>query len=181
MENNNSLINISKNTTHKITLISVLVSVGIILSLVDKYLSSLILPFIPTKIGLANIVVLLGIYLFKFRESLIIAFLKVILVGFIIGGIVGFIISFTGTFLSFFGMIIFKNLLKNKISPVGVSAVGGFLHITGQLAASTIIFSFYDIVIYYGGVLVLISLISSIIIGLIVLKILKDYKLKEVG
>jgi len=180
MENNNSFLKLSNNKTQRLTLISLLVAVGIILSLVDKYLSSLVLPFVPTKIGLANIVVLLSIYLFKVRESLIIALLKVLIVGFILGGFVAFVISLVGTLLSFLGMVIFKKFLKERISPVGVSAVGGFLHIIGQLFVSTILFSFYDIVIYYGGILVLISLISSILIGLIVLKILRDYKLKEV-
>lgn len=181
MGKNNEVLNFSNNTTQRITLISILVAVGLILSVVDKYLSSLILPFVPTKIGLANIVVLLSIYLFKVRESFVVALLKVLLAGFILGGFIAFIISLVGTLLSYLGMIIFKNLLKNSLSPVGVSVIGGFLHISGQLIASTVLFSFYDIVIYYGGVLILISLISSILIGLIVLKILRDYKLKGVS
>lgn len=180
MEKKDKYLNISQNTTHKITLISILLALGIVLSLVDRYISNLVLPFIPTKIGLANIVVLLSIYMLSFKESLAIAFLKTLLVGFILGGMVGFIISITGTTLSFFGMVIVKKIGKSKLSPVGVSAVGGFLHIVGQLIASTVLFSFYDIVIYYGGVLVLISLVSSVLIGWLVLKILRDYKLKEV-
>ena len=42
-------------------LIAVLTSLGVIFSLVDKQISYLIFPFLPTaKIGLANIVILLG-------------------------------------------------------------------------------------------------------------------------
>jgi heptaprenyl diphosphate synthase len=152
----------------RIVLISILVSLAVILSVFDKAISTVAFPFLPTaKIGLANIVILIGVYRFTFKETLLMVILKCVLTGFILGSPISFIISLIASSLSFFGMYIFCRILKESVSAISISVIGGFLHIMGQLFTIDFLYKIGDAVFYYGGVLIFVSLITSIIIGFI--------------
>lgn len=153
-------------------LIAVLTSLGVIFSLVDKQISYLIFPFLPTaKIGLANIVILLGILSFGFKESLIMTILKSTLVSLILGNIVAFVIGFTASMMALISMWLTKRFLKDKVSCVGISVVGGFFHILGQLLVTYFVYSLGMVILIYGAFLIALSLVTSIIIGLITNKL----------
>ena len=156
------------NNIKNITLISILVALGVIFSYVDKVISMAAFPFLPTaKIGIANIVLLVGIYRFSFRESLAMAILKSVLVGLVFASVSAFVIGGSATMASYVAMFFMHRLLKEKISLVGVSVVGGFVHIVVQLLVVSIYYQLGEVVMYYGLFLVFISLITSILVGLV--------------
>ncbi len=151
----------------QIIVIANLVAVSVVFSFVDKIISQTLFPFLPTaKIGLANIVILIGIYQFSFKETLIMTVLKVILASLMMGGITAFIISSFASIFSFLGMYAFNKLLKDKVSPVSISVIGGFIHIVVQLIVVNIMYSLGDVILYYGAIMIFVSLITSILIGL---------------
>jgi heptaprenyl diphosphate synthase len=156
----------------KIVLISILVSLSVILSIFDGYISRLAFPFIPlAKIGLANIVILVGVYHFGYKETLIMVVLKSLLANLIIGGPISFLISIVASLISYLGMQAARSLLKERVTAISVSVIGGFLHIVGQLAVVALIYRIGEPVIYYGSILVAFSLVTSIIIGFIGIKL----------
>lgn len=160
--------------THKITLISVLVAIGVIISIVDKMVSSVAFPFLPmAKIGLANVVILFGVYRFSIVDSLVMTILKSVLVGLIFGSIMSFAIGFTGSLLSFIAMTVVHRLAKDKVSIIGVSVVGGLFHITGQCLAILLIYQLGDELMLYGALLILFSLVTSILVGFVSKKTIK--------
>lgn len=157
----------------KVVLISILVAFSVILSVFDKYISMIAFPFLPTaKIGLANLVILVAVYRFNFGDSFKMTLLKSLLAGLILGSAVSFIISVFASLLSFFGMYLFHKLIPNAVSPISVSVIGGFLHITGQLFIVYMLYRIGDSVFYYGAVLIIVSLITSIIIGYIGIRLI---------
>ncbi|HEY8445103.1 MAG TPA: Gx transporter family protein [Bacilli bacterium] len=154
----------------RIVLLSVLSALAICFSFFDRQISMVAFPTLRTaKIGLANIVVLLSIYHFDFKECLILVLLKAIIGNLLFGGVTSIIIGGTASLLSFFAMYFLFLFFKKYLSAVGISVVGGFIHIITQLFVIGLIYlNIGEVLLYYGAILVLISLITSIIIGLIV-------------
>lgn len=136
------------------------------LAMIFSYIEAVI-PFnfgIPgVKIGIANIVIVTALYRFGVKEAVGISFIRVFLIGLLFGNIVSLIYSLSGAVLSLIGMIICKKL---KLSIIGVSAVGGVLHNTGQLSAALIILQ-SAAVTYYLPVLLVSGLITGILIGIV--------------
>lgn len=123
----------NQQITKRLALLALLMALGVILSLFDKFISSLAFPFLPTaKIGLANIVILLSIYRFSFKESLLLTVMKSALVGLILGSPMSFIISLVASLLSFFGMFAAFKLLSKWASMVSISVIGGFCTLWGN-------------------------------------------------
>ena len=160
----------------KVTIISSLIAIGVILSIVDKLISSIAFPFLPmAKIGLANIVILIGVYNFKIKDVIIMALLKSVLTGLIFGSLMSFFIGASGTILSVIAMLTIKKTISEKISPIGVSMIGGSFHIFGQILIITVVYSLGSEVMLYGGYLLLMSLVTSVLVGYIAKRLI-DYK-----
>lgn len=94
-----------------------------------------LLPSVPgVKLGLGNIVVVLALYLFGKREAFAVSAVKVLLSALLFGSVSGLVYSASGAALSFVTMCL---LYKNKrLTPIGVSSVGGAAHICAQIAAA---------------------------------------------
>lgn len=167
-------LNKMNNKVQKITLIAILVSISVIVSIIDKMISGLVFPFLPmAKVGLANIIILFAVYRFNFVDSLIMVILKSLLVGLIFGSIMSFVIGLSGSLLSFIVMYLLQKLDSKNISMIGVSVAGGFFHTLGQCLAILIIYSLGDVLLFYGAMLVVVSLVTSVIVGYIASKTIK--------
>lgn len=132
----------------KLIFIALLVSLSVVLGIIDTFLSS----FLATqgvRIGLANIVILTGLYYLSFKESIMLITLKSVLTGLLLGNPMMFFIGYSGTLLSFLIMFILLKTVKEKVSLVGVSVSGSIAHNIGQVMAlaltnlysATIVFS----------------------------------------
>lgn len=99
------------------------------------------------KIGISNIVILAVIYFYSYKEGLACALLKSVLITFLGGNLSSFIYSVTGGLLSALGMGAFKSL--KSLSSVGVSVLGSFLHITGQIIVAFITLKSHTVFYYY--------------------------------
>jgi len=163
MDNLRKQINIKK-----LVLISILIAFSVILSIFDRFISQLAFPFLPTaKIGLANIIILVGVYRFSHREALIMVFIKSLLANLIYGGPINFLIGFTASLASLGAMILAWKALRNVATPISVSVIGGFIHIVTQLVVVQGMYRIGTPLIYYGALLIFFSLVTSIIIGFI--------------
>lgn len=163
--------------TKKIVLLAILTSLATILSLIDKAITPVAFPMLPTaKIGLANIIVLYTIYSFSFKETFTLVIIKIVIVNLLFGGLTTVIIGGSASLLSFFIMYISTKLFKETVSGIGISVLGGFVHIMTQLFITSVIYPIGEAVMYYGAVLVFLSLVCSIIIGVISNK-LRTYQL----
>ncbi|XMB86425.1 Gx transporter family protein [Mycoplasmatota bacterium WC44] len=152
--------------TRKMVFMAILTSLSVVLGIIDAQLAAFVTLVPYAKVGLANIVILLSIIYFDFKDGLTMAILKSVLIGLILGAVSTFFIGFSGTMLSFFGMLFFYKVSQGKFSLIGISVIGGVLHSVGQIIA---VMTFYKSVaaITFLPQLLLTSLLTGVIIGML--------------
>lgn len=158
----------------KITRLSMLLALSIVLSLVESVipLFSGIIPGL--KLGLANTVVLTVLYLYSFKDAIYLSLLRVILIGILRTGLfsIPFLFSLGGASLSIIIMSIFK---KTKLSIVGVSVLGSIFHSIGQIIVAFLILN-NNTMFYYLPFLLIFSIPTGVITGLISKELIKYLK-----
>lgn len=122
------------------------------------------------KVGISNIVVMAVIYMFSLKEGLLLTFLKSIFITLLSGNVTSFLYSIVGGLMSAFLMGVLKN--NKNLSPIGVSLSGSFIHITSQILVAYFVIN-SSAVFYYYPFMLLISIITGFINGIIVKMLLK--------
>ena len=138
------------------------------LAVIMGYLEALIpIPFgIPgIKLGLANFIIVLVMYLFGVRDAVIISILRIILVGFMLSNLSMIIYSLAGAVFSLSAMALLKRFSTSSVYLV--SAVGGVMHNTGQLVVAAILVGL-DAILWYLPILVIAGLVAGLLIGALV-------------
>lgn len=144
--------------------LSLLVAIGLALSVLE---SAIPLPIlIPgARLGLSNIVILVTLIIFGFKEALIVSILKSFVLVLITGSVSSLIYSFTGAILSCITMYIVYKYFSNIFSLIGVSIFGAITHNIAQISVAA--FIMFNIRIYtYIPILMLTSLFTGYFVGL---------------
>ena len=156
----------SKLTTRKITRLALLAAAAVVLG----YIEGVITAFAPLppgiKLGLANTVLLYGIYTLGAGYSVILMILKVVLTGFMSGNLASaFLYSMGGAVLSLIMMLLVKHISKDKVSIVGVSVVGAVFHNVGQLLVASLILQTGGLM-FYTFVLMFSAVVTGVLTGI---------------
>ena len=156
---------VAKTVSH----IALLTSLALIFSYVEA-----IIPYNPAipgiKLGIANVVTVIALYRFGWKDAACISVLRIVLAGLLFNGVFGMLYSLAGALVSFIGMLLLK---KSKIfSIVGVSMAGGVLHNLGQLLVAAALIEDLRIFFYFP-VLLFSGIVSGIAIGIAATLILK--------
>lgn len=151
------------STVKRWSIIAMLLAMAIVLSIMESFIP----VWIPgVKLGLANVIILIMLYEFKSWEAFIVQLLRILLASILRGTFLGpaFYMSISGGVLAFIIMFIF---VKIKIfTPVGVSSASAIAHATGQILVAMWILG-TTAVVYYLPFIMLLSLITGIISGII--------------
>lgn len=157
--------------TKKIVRLSMLLTLSIILNLLES-LFPLLNGMIPgLKLGLANIVILITLYQFGFKEAFLISILRVFLVGILRTGLFNlpFFFSLGG---ALFSIVLSSLAKKTKLSTIGVSIIGSISHSIGQLIIAYFFVS--KNMIYYTPFLLLFAIPTGILVGYFSKEIVKS-------
>ena len=143
------------------------------LALIAGYAESLIpvavaIPGI--KLGVANSVILILLYMVGVKEAFVVNSSRVVLAGFLFGSLSSILYSLSGAVLSLFVMILLKKTDRFSIS--GVSMAGGVFHNIGQLVMAALVLE-TSAVWYYFPVLMLSGSITGFLIGFLTEEIRK--------
>lgn len=141
----------------------------IALALIFSYVEALIPIPIPIgvpgiKLGLANIVILIGLYVMGTKDAFIVSCLRIVLVGFTFGNMFSILYSLAGAILSWIVMVLCKKL--KGLSIVGVSIAGGIAHNIGQIVVAAITMKTPGILSYLP-VLLIAGTITGFVIGML--------------
>ncbi len=150
------------NKAKKIALFGMMVALAFTFS----YFESLIpLNFVApgVKLGLANLVVVIALYLMKPGEAFAIAIIRIFLAGLTFGNVYSIAYSLCGGIFSFLVMYLVR---KTKLSVIGVSMLGGICHNIGQIIVAAIVMGTSRIA-YYLPVLLVAGLITGLLLGVI--------------
>ncbi|MBE6033582.1 MAG: Gx transporter family protein [Clostridiales bacterium] len=163
----------NRDKTKRLAASAVLASLGLIFSYIEA-----IIPFsvgIPgVKLGIANLVVIIALYLLGKSYALSINVIRILVAGLLFNGAFGALYSLAGAAVSLLVMILLKK--TNLFSIVGVSMAGGVAHNVGQLLVAAAIISNIKIFLYFP-ILLFSGMITGIIIGVISHLVLKKINL----
>ena len=123
---------------NKIIFLSVLVSVGLALSVLESAIP-LPIAFPGAKLGLSNMVVLVPLVVFGFNDGITVAMLKSIVLMLVTGSVSSFIYSFSGAIFSCIIMYIGYRFFSEVFSLIGVSILGALAHNFAQVTVASII------------------------------------------
>jgi len=156
--------------TKDITTIGILTAISVVISIIESYFD-FIGNLVPgLKLGLANIVIIFALYKFNFKTAISISLVRVIIVALIRTGFgLNFFFSLAGAIFSIIAMVLVK---KTKLSIVGVSLTGSVFHSVGQVLVGILVLDNYN-VLYYLPYLLLFSVPTGILIGIITKRLIK--------
>lgn len=154
---------------YKVALSAILAALALIFSYIEA-----ILPLntgIPgVKLGIANLVVLIALYILDFKYTFFINMIRILVAGLLFNGAFGAVYSLAGGILSLIVMYLLKK--TTLFSPVGISMAGGTAHNLGQLMIAALIVSNMKLFVYFP-VLMFSGMISGILIGIVAYIVLK--------
>ena len=137
-----------------------------VLALMFSYLEMLFpipLPVPGIKLGLANLVVLLALYRFGWKDALAVDLVRILLAALLFGSLFSALYSLCGGLLSFSVMALLKK--SGRFSMIGVSLAGGAAHNAGQLAVAALIVQNAGLLSYLS-VLLISGAVTGILIGI---------------
>ncbi|MDD5936328.1 MAG: Gx transporter family protein [Clostridiales bacterium] len=151
-----------KGSTKKVATYGMLIALAFIFS----YIESLI-PFnlgVPgIKLGLANIVILIALYLLGPKAAFFLSIVRVLLTAMTFGNMMMLWFSIAGASMAFLTMFLMKKI--KGFSMVGVSIAGGVAHNVGQIIVAMIVMS--EVMINYLFVLIIGGTITGMAIGIV--------------
>lgn len=152
------------NKTTKMIFISLIVAQALVLHVIEGMIP---VPIgIPgAKLGLANIFTIISLYILGFKSTVVVVVMRVALATMFGGTLSSFLFSLSGGLLSLFSMTLIKNLLKDKVSIIGVSGAGAVSHNIGQLLVASYIVRNWTVMMYLP-VLTFIGIGTGIFIGI---------------
>ncbi|MBI9010433.1 MAG: Gx transporter family protein [Tenericutes bacterium] len=166
-------------STRKLVFLSIMISLSIVLSIVESAVSSFFFTIPGMKLGFANIATMVVVFSLDRKSGLIVAFLRIFLVGLIYTGLFtpGFWISLSGGTLSVFVLISLKG---TNLSIYTISVVSALMHMVGQIAATIVVVK-TPALIYYLPYMILLSIPAGFITGYLSKKIISDFSEKIIS
>ena len=146
------------------------------LAMILSYIESLIpIPFaVPgMKIGLANLVVIVALYVMDEKAAISISLIRVILVSFTFANLSAMIFSLAGALCSIICMLLLKRTGNYSVS--GVSIVGAVSHNVGQLMVAMAVVNTVQ-VISYLPILIIFGVTSGFLMGMLAIMVINRIK-----
>ena len=109
------------------------------LALVASYVETLIpisLGVPGAKIGLANLITIVALFLMGWKDAFAISIIRIVLAGFLFGNLFAIFYSLAGALLSLLIMMLLKKL---EFGTVAVSCAGGVAHNIGQISFAALL------------------------------------------
>ena len=141
------------------------------LAMIFGYVEALI-PFgfgIPgVKLGLANIVIVLALYILPACQVFASQLMRIVLVSFLFGNLSMMLYSLAGGMLSLVVMLLLNR--RDVFSITGVSIAGGVSHNIGQLIVAALVVQNLKIMFYFP-IMIMAGLITGCLIGVLACRI----------
>ncbi|NLJ41400.1 MAG: Gx transporter family protein [Clostridiales bacterium] len=150
--------------TRKMTMLALIVSQALVLHYIEGFIPVLA-P--GAKLGLANIMTMVTLMLFGFKEAMVVVIIRSVLGSLLGGSVTGIIYSLSGGILSGIAMAFLYSRLEKYLSIMGISTAGAVFHNIGQLLAASWIFGSIGILFTYLPILMLAAVATGYFNGLV--------------
>ena len=150
------------SATKKAAFLGLAAALSLLFSYVEVLLPPLYAAVPGIKLGLANLVVLLGLTFLPAVDVLLISLVRIFLSSLLFGNVMSLWYSLAGGLLSFAAMYLLSR--KDDVSLIGMSMTGGVLHNVGQVITAAIVVKTLQLTGYLP-VLLVAGLVTGAIIG----------------
>ena len=165
---------IGMSKTKRLTLCAILIALALALSYTERFIPlQMVIPLPGVKLGLANIVTLIALYLLGPRDAFAILIPRCIFGAVFGGGITGLLFSLTGGILAMLTMILAKKI--PVFSIYGVSILGAAAHNVGQILAAMLLMNSLYIGAYLSYLLI-VALFTGVATGAAGAGVLRVFK-----
>ena len=165
--------------TKRLTLCAVLVALAMALSYTERFIPlQMVVPLPGVKLGLANIVTLMALYLMGSKAAFAILIPRCVFGAVFGGGITGLAFSLTGGLLAMAVMCIARKI--PMFSIYGVSILGAAAHNVGQILAAMVLMNSYFIGAYLPYLLV-VALFTGFATGAACAGVLRSLKAANIS
>ncbi|MBE7011447.1 MAG: Gx transporter family protein [Ruminococcaceae bacterium] len=158
----NSIDKSKMTASKKLVITAFLVSVGMVLQIVEGMLDVFIVP--GGKLGVANIVSLVDLFMLGGPNSIGVAAMRGFLGSMVYGGVSTLPYSLGGAVVSAVAMWIVKAAFYPKLSLVGISVIGAFFHNLTQIVVAIVVFGSFGLLCYLP-VLTIVGTIGGVLTG----------------
>lgn len=160
--------------TKRLTLCAILIALALALSYTERFIPlQMVIPLPGVKLGLANIVTLIALYLLGPRDAFAILIPRCIFGAVFGGGITGLLFSLTGGILAMLTMILAKKI--PFFSIYGVSILGAAAHNVGQILTAMLLMNSHYIGAYLSYLLI-VALFTGVATGAAGAGVLRVFK-----
>jgi len=155
--------------------IAIMISVSIVLSIIESMISTTLFIIPGVKLGLANIITLIILYIYGEKEAFIVVIIRILLVGLIspVSTLISFSLSISGGLFAIMTMIFVKKI--KSLSIMSTSVLGSLMHMVGQIAVAIIILQ-TPTLIYYLPYMILLSVPTGVFTGLVGKKLISVFE-----
>ena len=153
----------SNKTARRVATYGMLIGLAFIFSYIEAIIP-IPIPIPGVKLGLANLVTIVGLYTVGVKGTVAVSLIRIVLVGFTFSNVSSMMYSLAGGALSLILMILFQKL--NAFSQTGVSIIGGIGHNIGQLTMAALVTQTSG-VFYYLPFLMAAGVVAGAVIGLL--------------
>ncbi len=168
----------NRNNTRETVTLGLLIAIALVLSYFERFIPMNIgVPGV--KLGLANVVTLLCIGLYRTNRIYLLIVVRVMLASVIIGSMMSFWYSLTGGLLSGTAMLVTSWMLKDKVSLIGISVIGAIFHNFGQLMIVSVVTGSFYVALTYLPMLMVSGVVTGLFIGLVG-QVIKPYLTKVI-
>ncbi|WP_349673414.1 Gx transporter family protein [Lacrimispora sp.] len=152
-----------KKSAHMAALYGMLIALAFVLSFVESLIPiSLGIPGV--KLGLANLVTVVGLYTAGTTGTVVVSLLRIVLTGFTFGNLFAMLYSLAGWGLSIVIMILCKK--KKWFGTSGISILGGIGHNIGQITVAAFVVKQAG-VFFYLPMLLIAGTAAGLVIGIL--------------
>lgn len=152
-----------KSKTKKIAILGVLTSVALVLSYLEAIIPPIYSAVPGIKVGLPNIVIILILYRFGFKQAISVSLMRVFIVALLFGNAMTLAYSLSGAILSLLAMVLVRRI--DKFSQVGVSIIGGVMHNLGQVLVAIVLLH-STLIGYYMLILTFTGTLAGVVVGI---------------
>ncbi len=142
------------NTARKTVLLGILIALALALHVAERALPLPVLPVPGVKLGLANIVTLMAIFILPLPAITLLVLGRTVLAAAFGGGLSGFLFSLAGGLLSMLVMYVLVHHASPWFSLPAISVIGALFHNLGQLLVAAVIVRTLGILLYLPLLLV---------------------------
>jgi len=156
----------------RLIFLSLMTSFAIALSFLDEQIP-LPLPVPGIKIGLANVIVMMTLYLDTASGAIWVSLCRVVLCSFLFSSFTGFLYALAGAMLSLIAMAICKKFFLGKTLWI-TGVFGSLFHVSGQILIAALLLNTLSVLAYYP-ILIASALITGTLTGICTMFFFKHF------